>query len=591
MKPNLRLKRLLAGRIFCHPSSYRRMAIGSVLLVALLAVKVSCADNAPSLSADLEGPSSLSIAGQFLLVANSSQDELQVLDTAQGPPRFVRAPNPLFPLSIPTAPAPVAVASYTSTEGVTAPLAFALSVVNSQVTALSTKRLVTLGSFPVPTSAVSIAMLPYTEGSDVQLVLGVVEEESGNGAIYLASFAQSLAQSQSARTELLQTSLDSKYQAPFFQPQAMAISPRFPQRLAIANRLGGEKGTQGLLMCDLAPSPAVCEAVDVGGPLKSLAFNSAGTRLFGLLEPDTCTAEASCNGIVAVDIQDGVYTKVDKELKVPGVPRGIAVAAGEAQITLPDGQVITVVDPALVSSSDGHLYPLDGANFQLLNGVDQGKVVIRRPDGSSSSAASSDFFNLSIGDIQGSQEKITVTWEGVLGSWTQGAIESGKIVENGANFDQKGIEQGDLVVFESYEGCPSVEANIEAVSANELVLSHFESECLPPVFSYAVRVADKYLVQSNVRQNLGRVSRGETFDAEDLSFRIGNRVLERDWAYELEIMPFSIDVGATLSMPSAVVSHPTSGRFYAIYLGGHALVMVDLAGARNGTARGVTVFD
>jgi hypothetical protein len=69
------------------------------LLVGLLAL-LSCGSQPPPPGGLLSGPSGISLANQLLVVANSDGNELKVLDTDAG--YFLRAPNVVLPLSIPT---------------------------------------------------------------------------------------------------------------------------------------------------------------------------------------------------------------------------------------------------------------------------------------------------------------------------------------------------------------------------------------------------------------------------------------------------------------------------------------------------------
>ena len=72
---------------------------GAWAAVALLAVGCTQASSRPA--ARMQGTYALALAGDLLFVASAERNELRVMDLAASPVDFVRAPNPLEPLSIP----------------------------------------------------------------------------------------------------------------------------------------------------------------------------------------------------------------------------------------------------------------------------------------------------------------------------------------------------------------------------------------------------------------------------------------------------------------------------------------------------------
>jgi len=85
--------------------------------LALLAVALAaCSQSGVAPPTQLNGTNSSAVSGSLLFVTSTRSNELRVLDLEPRPglPRdFVRAPNPLKPLSIPTLPAPVELATPT----------------------------------------------------------------------------------------------------------------------------------------------------------------------------------------------------------------------------------------------------------------------------------------------------------------------------------------------------------------------------------------------------------------------------------------------------------------------------------------------
>jgi len=81
-----------------------------------VAALVACAQSSTPPPTNLSGTNSSAVSGSLLFVTSTRSNELRVLDLE---PRaglqrdFVRAPNPLAPLSIPTLPSPVELATPT----------------------------------------------------------------------------------------------------------------------------------------------------------------------------------------------------------------------------------------------------------------------------------------------------------------------------------------------------------------------------------------------------------------------------------------------------------------------------------------------
>jgi len=87
-----------------------------LLVLLTLAALAGCSQTGVAPPTRLSGTNSSAVSGSLLFVTSTRSNELRVLnlEPAAGQPRdFVRAPNPLLPLSIPTLPAPVELATPT----------------------------------------------------------------------------------------------------------------------------------------------------------------------------------------------------------------------------------------------------------------------------------------------------------------------------------------------------------------------------------------------------------------------------------------------------------------------------------------------
>src|SRR5215469_7387827 len=95
-----------------HPVKTRDLAYLALLGLPLAA----CSQSGLAPSTQMSGTNSSVVSGSLLFVTSTRSNELRVLDLEPRPGLqrdFVRAPNPLAPLSIPTVPAPVELATPT----------------------------------------------------------------------------------------------------------------------------------------------------------------------------------------------------------------------------------------------------------------------------------------------------------------------------------------------------------------------------------------------------------------------------------------------------------------------------------------------
>lgn len=338
------------------------------IALALLALLTSCSQEAAPSAARIPGPNSLAVTGRLLLIANTETDELRALDLSGTSRKFVRAPNPLFPLGIPTGPIPRALGAWTSSDGVAPPFSFALSTTSSQVTVVSNATLASLGTFTVPDTALALAVTQPTAGADERLIIAVRRPGTeGPGALYGASFPATLQSDPGSIANVATTAAVSLGDS---IPQVLVASPARAEIVAVGDRLDGADGlgrVGGLAVVNLAAGTVV--RLEVGGPVAALAFNRSGDRLFGLLDTDACGSARVCNGLFAVDVSDPAAPRSLGLAEVPGTGLSLAVG-GQATLVLADGVSTSTVEPlVMVGSSDGSFYAYDGAALAPVGGV------------------------------------------------------------------------------------------------------------------------------------------------------------------------------------------------------------------------------
>ncbi|MGC4114138.1 MAG: hypothetical protein QM765_05835 [Myxococcales bacterium] len=610
----------------------RLLALSCLCLSAL-----ACNQSSTTTAVSIPGPNSLAVAGRTLLIASTSDDELRALDLSVDPRSFVRAPNPLFPLSIPTAPFPRAVAAYTfvGTDGIakTAPFAFALSTAAAQVNVVATyypdsikkETLATIGTVVVPDTALAIAVTrpqdptqPVIDWGAERLVIGVSQGE--NGSLWTATFPAQIAQADIPTTQpelkvLLGVSI----------PQTLAASPTLSNIVAVGDRLTEPDGfgrSGGLAVCNLDTGTVV--RLDVGGPVMALAFDQTGNRLFGLLDAEACGSEHPCNGMFRVDMTDPMAPKLAGFIDVPSTARGLT-AGGAIVVTLASGAAVTIDPLVMVSATDGSLYAYDGARmvpasdpavqatasilaFRKFDPL--GNETTNPTDGpqiyQNDNAESGVVAVLDSSVVR--TETLTLTWEGALARGRAGRIVNEGLEDPAFDFAAMGVQPGDLVLFgaESLGTCTSNQATVDSVSGGRIVFSNFVTGCLVATdVVYTVRARQAYVGIGSRSGFQGRAPLVGSFSVAGVSFDIPVRyeqgnptnqfVPPRDTRYVLSLTSgvpsFALPLGTSLMVPGAMAYDPVRKLFYAAYPGGNAIVEVKPTDMRSGdTTSGLVAY-
>jgi hypothetical protein len=548
-----------------------------------------------------------------MVVANLERDELRALALSRDESLFVRAPNPLFPLAVPTARWPRAVASFTTPDGSRgAGLLFALSTAASQVSVVATDSLAFLGSFTVPDTALALAVVPHGGAEPISLVVASAQADAG--ALYVISVSE-----QATRDPSLLAAARPTFKANLgrSRPQALAISPSDPALAVVGDRQTGADGLGrqgGLALVSLATGSV--QRFDVGGPVSALAIDGRGETVFGVIDSEACETDRPCGGVFAFSLA-GRELRPDKSaspMPIPGVARGIA-AGGAASVTLSsDVEAIDVAPLVVVSSTNGSLYLLDGG---LAGIIDSDPERARtedtyhlEPDGTRSENANGPT-GVQVAEGAARTERVTVTFEGVLPSLKgrKGAVK-GLAIEADLDFGALGVRRGDLLVLEDApSACKSKEATVGVVDRGLLGLSGFDPGCLPSTVRFTIRAAGHYVVAGAQTGLMGRALANTSFEfkgryfhrAKDfdpavpaLRFKLGPGDPRRDARFVLEVRsgvaPFAVPVDA-VSMPTALAFDPVRGLFYSAYLGGNGLVELKPSALRHGRGDlGVSVF-
>lgn len=602
------------------------------LLIAALGT-LACSDDTLSARADFGAPRSLAFSGQNLFIAATDAPRLRAIDLDTQ--KVVRAPNPLFSLSIPTVALPQAVASYRSPDGaISSPFALALSTVEPRISIISAERRVLIGQLTTPEIPLSmdVAALASAEGDTVAYLSAMVD---GAGALFSLSLPAELAQS-TIETNLAALTRESEIDIAAAIPQFLLASPTDPALIAIANRAAGSAGVLLVNVVDKTVTP-----VDVGGPAASLAFDPRGERLFGLIDSEACLlamaadaagpapARAStavvpgsqgpqagaglgaCSGLFAIDVATATPVTAFP-LRVPGVLRGVA-AGGAVTLTLPDDTKREIDPFVLVTSSEGALYPVDGAALTLIDAQHEAagfEVEHVEPNGKASYSETAPS-EIAITEGRSASETVSILYEGLLPGLTEkrGWLGAEGLTSAGTDFAALGVEVGDRLEIAGAQA-PCDALTVAGVEVGRLALAGVDESCQGSV-TYGVRAAGAYLVSGEVTGLMGRVAEGEYFEFMGAPlYDVGVEVAETPalaflmtgsdpragagWTIEIEsgVAPFAVPLSSII-MPGAIACDPRTNDFYVAYQGGNAILRVvpeKLEHESVSTSDGLSVF-
>ncbi len=362
----------------------------------------ACSSPVASSVAQLLSPTNVAQVGRNMLVVDADRAQARALFLGEKEdflPQIVRAPNPVYPLSIPSAPYPNAVAAFTAADGTsTLPFAFMLSTAASQVTVVGgvdgkAGFLARLGEFQVPDTTLAIAVQPCvtatcqvcpTKSCTPELLVAepthvvlAVSQPSG-AALYTASFESTFVPA-GLGSVTLRRILEL---GPNSRPIALAFSPSPSSRnvLAVADSNTGDDGlgrTGSLAVVDLSDdlTSGTVARYDVGGPLKAITIEATGSRLFGVVDAPLCGTVIPCSSLVGFEL--GTRQLLSPVVQISGSGRGIAASGSDQSgvkvtVTLSDGTTApeAVVAPLVaVTSTDDSVQFFDGATMASLLSV------------------------------------------------------------------------------------------------------------------------------------------------------------------------------------------------------------------------------
>lgn len=616
-----------------------------IALLAALAVLVACNSQTTPAVARLSGTYDMVLVGNLVFVTSADKNELRVLDLAASPRDFVRAPNPIEPLSIPVIERAVGLVKDLSYDETGAEAAgryvYAYSAAAPSISIVGVEALKELLRLPTqdqkPVSAVSAvgpggdhpntSVLYYATSSGTASTLYKVElppPEQLEGATLTAQMVKVLADESVSALLALPKTAD------------------FPQeQLVVATRSSAGRSGRTLVLPGETP-------LAFPYPVRLLATHPraqsgeqrlpARTRIFGVLDEEACGSSRACRGILAADVATGDISKdVTGQPMLPILPaRGLllslSLAAGRF-VLVPNADLSTTEFSLLGmgASSDGKVFFFDAWSLRTIDADPLSaavSVAVQSPDGQGQSAGENVGLNAasaSAGEGIAQDEKVTVIYQGVIPGLS--AVPTSDA--GGQRFALPDpslatrVKVGDVIVLTAPDpSCSATDLTVSrAPTAADPTLdtaTPIPAACAGRT-AYALRAAgsDPFTVVGEVSGYLGRTgwdrsfdvkgtpyTRGDSYDPAEtlLHFTMGpaDPSFGRDWRYVLTVArhydPLFFAADATtfpaFYLPTSVVQLPSEATVLVSYPSANGILEFTpiLFGANQLNSRNIKVY-
>lgn len=531
-----------------------------------------CKNNSTTVAqVSIPGTNDMVVAGDALYIVSTDLSELKVLNLQQtaNPRDFLRAPNPIDPLSIPVIDHPVGLAvdtRFDAGQEVGGPYVYAhangSSIVSVVVASREASREVHRLQLPAPVTALA-ARGP--SASRPESTLYFATSSGADSAVWEVRLPPP--------PNLAMDTVVALPAAPFATfpqqtVQSMLVMPD-EDALVVARRpLGAMTGNETQ---EINPNNAgaVRRTLQFPWPVLRLATHgetdgrAAGNRVFGVLDSGACPAERwrECHGVVAVEA-DGTLAR---DVSVGTEPRPAMIPVSVAQLPLDDttsqsgldeqitGLTVaaraplrlssdTNVQPVtfrllgIASTSAGRIFFFDGEGLRHVDYHPEPPLADTfqglATDGTTVRAdlvGGPDPATLVLGDGAVQTERVTVTFQGVIPGLdlieqtspapdnVRFAVPSNLLLANSALLSPRaGV--GDVLTFAAVGGVPAACTTERAVVAVELPGTLVVDAPLPPecagvrlLYSVHAGAALPYVVRGSVGGYYGRAAPGQAF--------------------------------------------------------------------------------
>lgn len=521
-----------------------------IALLAALAVLGACNSETTPAAARLSGTYDMVLVGNLVFVTSADRNELRVLDLAATPRDFVRAPNPIEPLSIPVIERAVglvkdlrydengAEASCPEPIDGKAPACYvyAYSAAAPSISIVGVEALKELLRLPTadkkPVSAVSAvgpsvdhpntSVLYYATSSGTASTIYKVElprPDQLEGATLTAQMVKVLDnQSVSALLALPRT-------VDFSQEQLVVATRKDQGKSGETFVLVGENRTSTLSF----PYPVRLLATHPQAQSSDQRL-AARTRIFGVLDEEACGSSRACRGILAADVATGEISKdLTGRPMLPIVPAqglllSLSLTAGKF-VLVPNADLTTTGFSLLGmgAASDGKVFFFDAWSLTVIDAdptvADAPSVLLQDETGTSRDLPAGTGVLLGFvkaGEGVTHDENILVTYQGLIPEVSGFALAGFKLAR--ADLVDRVRVEDIVVLYKPVMGVTQPCGEVQVSRAPTAADLTFETSPVPPTCAdwteYRIRASgtEPFTVVGNFSGYLRRIASNSSAD-------------------------------------------------------------------------------
>ncbi len=367
-----------------------------LLSAAAALCMVGCSQQSIPPPAHIVGTNSMVVVNDLLFVTSPGAAELRVLDLRISPRDFVRAPNPLEPLSIPVLNAPAMLArdiDYTPAGDIDDttynPYVYVQGAASAEISIVGSRRdnqLVELKRLVAPGVVTAIAARA-PEGGDPNKdsTLYFATLSAGQGSLWTLTIPHpdpTTGRMTADPDSLPRTRLEYVPGGVGDPISSILVLPN--HRIAVASRAVGSTVGRSIILDTTTQKQWVLQ---FPSPVRQLVTHPAvrgliaqlpvAARIFGVLDEDACGTSTDCPGILAVDALESSPTFTMRSVDASGSPMvpirdGSGLISGlslglEVPLAFPGGGVQTIDLLGIVTTTSGLIYFFDGFELNVLD--------------------------------------------------------------------------------------------------------------------------------------------------------------------------------------------------------------------------------
>jgi hypothetical protein len=514
---------------------------------------LGCADQQVTLQdARIPGTNDMALVGSLLFVTSTDRSEVKVLDLKAAPLKdFVRAPNPLEPLTIPVVDRALELARdvrYEGGEEVAGPYVYARGEASSEISVIggTADQLVELKRLVAPSGTVSALTARGAPTGPSNLYVATYDGLKGRVFEVMLPDVTTVRVATVTFRPLLE--MDNEFVS------SMLTLPTAGQ-IAVATRSAAGTGGRTFLF-DTVGGAITGPTLAFPSPVRKLVTHPAapnlpeGSRLFGVLDEGSCGAlpllNEACRGIFSVDVATGAAT-LDHENQ-PMAPIQLENALISGLTLVPNGQLatsegtVTVDLLGVVTGTSSHTEatatgtglsgPIYFFRADWLRMIDMdptppsGDITYFTPEGEAVATylegpilhdpANNNETSVKLGDGAVRDEIVSIVYEGILPGFQDLYLPGSELNEKRFPAPPEAVARvqvGDRLLVRSANVACVAEVGVTSLEAGALVTTEtIPPECLPRrSFSVRASGAQPFVVSGTASGYMGRTANNATF--------------------------------------------------------------------------------